>query len=427
MKGPDKSVETLTNELLASVVQPLPVVDVHTHINGQDPSAHDITEVIFYHYIVSELEAVGVTRTIIEAAISVEEKLDLFLKNYKQLSNTITFWCLRRVLELHGVDAGAELSRNLLLDANARVLATHADPSWPRRTLVDTNHVCMTALTLNITEKIPDFDAKTFFGTLRLDDVLSTITAGTLRQFAATTGKAITSLASFERVAADQVARFAKNRGKALSLSLSPDEDFAPVNRAKAAKPFERTRKGASLARHELESLHAYLLQFFAGLASDAHLPLQLLLGVQRPLPAQAAVAIISPHLVTRYASLFHNFRDLNFDLFLATAAHSQEAVATAKSYPNISLSGFWWYGFSPPYIRAMLTERLLALPVVKLHAFFSDAYNVEWSVGKLALLRRELSRVLAELMVSHYISESQAPDIARALLHENATRLYKL
>lgn len=427
MKGSNNSVEPLADELLASVVQPLPVVDVHTHINGKDPSAHDISEIIFYHYIISELGTVGVSPATMKAAKSVEQKLDLFLKHYKHISNTITFWCLRRVLDLHGVGVDAELSRNGLREANARVLATHADPSWPRRILLETNHVCKTALTLNITERIPDFDAKTFFGTLRLDDVLSTITAGTLRQFALTTGKSIKTLTSFEKAAADQVAGFAKIQGKALSLSLSPGEDYVPVGRTKAAKLYERTRKGKSLSHHELESLHAYLLEFFAGLASEARLPLQLLLGVQRPLPAQAAVAVISPGLVTRYAPLFHKFRDLNFDLFLATAAHSQEAVATAKSYPNISLSGFWWYGFSPPYIRAMLTERLLALPAVKLHAFFSDAYNVEWSVGKLSLLRRELSRVLAELMVSHYISESQAPDLARALLHDNATSLYKL
>ncbi|HLY62617.1 MAG TPA: hypothetical protein VKV95_17885 [Terriglobia bacterium] len=427
MKESNKSVELLTDELLAQVVQPLPVVDVHTHINGQDPSAHDITEIVFYHYIVSELEAVGLSSAILKAAKSVEEKLDLFLKNCKQLSNTITFWCLRRVLALYGVEVDAELTRDALLHANAKVQATHADPSWPSRTLAETNHVSKTALTLNITETIPHFDAKTFFGTLRLDDVLSTVTAGTLRQFGVMAGKKLKTMASFERVAAEQVSGFAKVGGKALSLSLSPDEDYVPAGRAKAAKLYERVRKGASLSHHELESLHAYLLELFAGLACDAHLPLQLLLGVQRPLPAQAAVAIISPRLVTRYALLFHKFRDLNFDLFLAAAAHSQEAVATAKSYPNISLSGFWWYGFSPPYIRAMLTERLLALPAAKLHAFFSDAYNVEWSVGKLALLRRELSRVLAELMVSHYISESQVPDLARALLHDNATSLYKL
>jgi hypothetical protein len=154
---------------------------------------------------------------------------------------------------------------------------------------------------------------------------------------------------------------------------------------------------------------------------------LQILIGVRRPLPGGAAVAIVHPGLVSRYAALFHKFSALKFDLFLASAAHSQEMVAMAKNYPNISLSGFWWYGFSPPYIRAMLTERLLALPMVKLHAFFSDAYNVEWSAGKLALLRRELSRVLAELIVSGYLRESQAPEVAKCLLNGNAARLYKL
>lgn len=427
MNEPNNSVASLTDELLTGVVQPLPVVDVHTHINGQDPSARDITEIIFYHYIVSELQAAGVSRATLETAKTVEEKVDLFLKSYKYLSNTITFWCLRRVLELHGVGLDTELSREALLMANDKVRATHSDPAWPRRTLVETNHVCKTALTLNVTERIPDFDNNCFFGTLRLDEVLSNITAGTLRQFAEMTGKTIDSLTSFEKAAGEQVAEFAKGRGKALTLALPPEEDFVSVGRAEAAKLFERVLKGESISPHELESLHACLLELFAGLASDTRIPLQLLLGVRRPLPGHAAVAVLNPGLVCRYASLFHKFRELSFDLFLASAAHSQEAVATAKSYPNISLTGFWWYGFSPPYIRAMLTERLLALPAVKLHAFFSDAYNVEWSVGKLALLRRELSRVLAELIVSRYISESQAPELANYLLHENATRLYKL
>ena len=190
---------------------------------------------------------------------------------------------------------------------------------------------------------------------------------------------------------------------------------------------FDRFLKGKTLGQPERETLHSYLLEFFAGLGSDAQIPMQLLLGVRRPLPGNAAVVAVAPGLVSRYAALFHTFPGLDFDIFLVSAAHSQEAISTVKSYPNLSLTGFWWYAFSPPYIRSMLTERLMALPAVKLHAFFSDAYNVEWSAGKLALLRRELARVLAELMVSHYLSESQASDVARALLLENATRLYKL
>jgi glucuronate isomerase len=143
------------------------------------------------------------------------------------------------------------------------------------------------------------------------------------------------------------------------------------------------------------------LLTILVGLAGDFHLPVQILIGVRRPLPGGVALPVVRPELVARYATLFHEFSRVSFDLFLASVPHSQELIAVAKNYRNVSVSGHWWYAFSPPYIRSMLMERLLLLPAVKLHAFFSDAYNVEWSVGKVALLRRELAWVLADLIVS--------------------------
>jgi glucuronate isomerase len=427
MSETNESVAALTDEFLASAIDPVPVIDVHTHINGTEPGARDVTEIIFYHYIVSELEASGVRRATLEAAKSAEEKVDLFLESYKRLSNTITYWCLRRVLELHGIAADAELTREALLEANEKVQATHEDPTWPARALGERSHVSKTALTLSVTEEIPEFDSKIFFGTLRLDDLIGNVTAGTLGQFSALTGKAIDGLASFEGVARDCVAAFAKNGGKALSLGLPPEEDFVSADRDEAAKVLDRVLKGKTLDLPQRETLHSYLVEFFAGLGSDAQIPMQLLLGVRRPLAGNTAVTALAPGLVSRLAPLFHKFRGVSFDIFLASAPHSQEAIATAKNYPNITLSGFWWYAFSPPYIRAILTERLMALPAAKLHAFFSDAYNVEWSAGKLALLRRELARVLAELMVSHYLSESQAAEIAVQLLQENASCLYRL
>jgi glucuronate isomerase len=421
------SVSLLTEEVLKEIVQPLPVVDIHTHINGADPSAHDISEIVLYHYIVSELQAAGVNPAMLKDADTVEKKIALFLEWQGRMSNTVTYWCLRQVLELHGVSASGELTRAGLLEANERVGATHADAAWPRRALVETNRVLKTALTLGITEKLPAFDDQLFFGTLRLDEVIGNVSGGNLGQFSEAAGQTISGLSSFEKAAREQVQHFAHRGGRALALGLPPEEEFIPPDRASAERVLARVLAGESLSAQEAALLHGYLLDLFAGWASDAHLPLQLLIGVRRPLAGGAAVVALHPGLVSRYAPLFHKFSDLSFDLFLASAAHSQEAVATAKNYPNISLSGFWWYSFSPPYIRALLTERLLALPMVKLHAFFSDAYNVEWSAGKLALLRRELSRVLAELMVSGYLSESQAPELAKHLLSGNAERLYKL
>ncbi|MGE5326299.1 MAG: hypothetical protein ACM3NO_04615 [Deltaproteobacteria bacterium] len=224
------SVASLAEEVLREVVQPLPVVDIHTHINGADPSAHDISEIIFYHYIVSELTAAGVSAATMKAADTVEKKIALFLEWHGRISNTVTYWCLRRVLEQHGIGADVKLTSEVLTSANGRVKATHGDTTWPKKALVENNRVARTALTLNITEKFPAFDSTLFFGTLRLDDVTGNVTRETLHQFAAATGKAISSLDSFENAAHESVHAFAEGGGRAVTLGFGPEEDYGPAD-----------------------------------------------------------------------------------------------------------------------------------------------------------------------------------------------------
>lgn len=428
MKPMDKSsVALLAEEILNTIVRPLPVVDIHTHINPIEPAARDVAELVFYHYIVTEMETAGVDRSTLEAAKTVEEKADLFVSSIPLVANTVTFWCLRRVLAQHGMGVETDITKEALLQINQKILSNPSRAAWPRQELVERNNIRKTALTLNITEALPAFDNDLFFGTLRMDDLLNSPGEKTLSRFMSVTGTSIGSLSDFERTVGKRATEFAQAGSKALTAGLPPEAVFVPPDRPAAEKLFDSMIRGKSLTVGDQTLLQNYLLDFFAGLASDLSLPFQLLLGVRRPLPGNTAVSVLHPGLITRYAPLFHKFSKTRFDLFLASVVHSQELVATAKNYSNVSLSGFWWYAFSPPYIRSMLTERLLALPVVKLHAFFSDAYNVEWSAGKLALLRKELSWVMAELIISGYLAESRISEIAESLLSKNAARLYKL
>jgi hypothetical protein len=428
MKSMDKSsVAVLAEEILNTIVRPLPAVDIHTHINPLEPAARDVGDLIFYHYIVTEMETAGIDRSRLSAAKTVEEKVDLFVSSAPLVANTVTFWCLRRVLAQHGLDVEADITKEALLQINQKIRVNPSRAAWPRQVMVERNNIRNTALTLNITEVLPAFDKEIFFGTLRMDDLLNSHGEKSLSQFMAVTGTSIESLSAFERAAAKRATEFAQAGGKALTAGLPPEGVFVPPDRPAAEKLFDNILHEKSLTLGDQSLLQNYLLDFFASLASDLSIPFQLLLGVRRPLPGNTAVSVLHPGLVTRFAPLFHKFSKTRFDLFLGSVAHSQELVATAKNYSNLSLSGFWWYAFSPPYIRSMLTERLLALPVVKLHAFFSDAYNVEWSAGKLALLRKELSWVLAELIISGYLAESRTSEIAESLLAKNAMRLYKL
>lgn len=427
MNVQSRSVVELASQLLESVVKPSPVVDVHTHIRPTDPCAGDLGEIVFYHYLVTELETAGVSRAKLDAAKTPEEKIALFASSQRLVSNTVTFWCLRQVLKTLNIDPGAELTLDLLTDAARRVKQSPSNGAWPRKLLIEQNNIRKTFLTLNITEPLPTFDASLFAGTLRLDDLLTDISPSSLDRLAEVSGIATGDLSSFERAITERTAAFAKAGGCAVTAGMPTDEEFNSADRPTAEKLFAKARKGESLELAERIALHSYTLDFCVGLARDLRLPVQLLLGVRRPLPGNAAIPVLRRDLSVRFAGLFNNFPGVSFDLLLSSVAHSQELIAVAKNYPNVSLAGHWWYAFSPPYIRSMLVERLLALPAVKLHAFFSDAYNVEWSTGKLSLLRRELAWVLAELIVSGYLTESQAPEIARLLLFENPARFYGL
>ncbi|MGH9352130.1 MAG: glucuronate isomerase [Terriglobia bacterium] len=427
MKAQNRNVVELAAQLLESVVRPSPVVDVHTHIRPAEPAARYLGEIVFYHYILTELETAGVSRAKLENAKTAEEKMALFASSQRLVSNTVTYWCLRQVLRTLDIEAEADLTLDALTDAARRVQKTSSNGSWPRKVLAEQNNIQKTFLTLNATEALPDFDASLFAGTLRLDDLLTDVSSSALDRLGAVSGATIGSLDSFERAIGERLNAFAKSGGRALTAGMPTDEDFACSGKPVAEKLFAKVRRDEPLELPERAALHSYTLHFCVGQARDLRLPVQLLLGVRRPLPGNAAVPVLRQDLAVRFASLFNNFPNVSFDLLLSSVVHSQELIAVAKNYPNVCLAGHWWYAFSPPYIRSMLTERLLALPVVKLHGFFSDAYNVEWSAGKLALLRRELAWVLAELMVSGYLTESQAPEIARALLYENPARFYSL
>jgi len=73
------------------------------------------------------------------------------------------------------------------------------------------------------------------------------------------------------------------------------------------------------------------------------------------------------------------------------------------------------------------LKERLEIVPANKISCFFSDAYVVEWSYGKLCLIRKELTRVLSEKVKEGYYSESYALEIAKLLLNQNPRNIYNL
>ncbi|MEM3385912.1 MAG: hypothetical protein QXE78_10355, partial [Nitrososphaeria archaeon] len=97
-----------------------------------------------------------------------------------------------------------------------------------------------------------------------------------------------------------------------------------------------------------------------------------------------------------------------------------------SKNYPNVFLSGYWWYTMYPEIIRSFLKLRIQMLPYNKIGGFFSDAYVADWVYGKAVLAKRQIAHVLTEMVAEKYITKDVAFDIASALLNENAYMIYR-
>ena len=413
----------MAEDLLRNVIADLPAIDIHTHIPPLQPGARTLSEVVFYHYVLTELTTAGLDANVFQNT-PLEHRLEFLEEWHPRIANTATWWCLRQIMELLGVEG---FSKKELKEADARLRNRGADCGWVREALLNRCRIRKTFVTLNIAEPLPPFDGELFAGTLRVDDAVGGLSAASAGALSSTANLECGDLHEYEETTAALVEAFANSGGRALTIGLPPEVGFSAPDESVAAKLYSEVLAGGALTGADRTALHSYLLRHFAALAHEMKLPFQMLAGVRRPFPGGVALPVLETELIARYAGLFHEFARVRFDLFLASAASSQELVGAARNYPNVNVSGHWWFAFSPPHIRAMLLERLYALPVSKVHAFFSDAYNVEWSYGKIMLYKRELAHVLAEMITGGYLPESQAESVARQILYDNPKRFYRL
>lgn len=94
----------------------------------------------------------------------------------------------------------------------------------------------------------------------------------------------------------------------------------------------------------------------------------------------------------------------------------NQSLCTLARELPNLSLVGYWWHYVFPDAIRQVMAERLAMLPLNKQIGFFSDAYCIEWTYGKILMVRKLLAQVLAGKVSLGQYTWDEAVDIASEL-----------
>lgn len=414
---------------LKTRIDSIPMVDIHSHIDGEQPSAKDPRQIIFYHYIVTELRSAGMPPNTISPDLPVEEALKGALPYFPLIKNTSTHWCLMKMLrELYGFKDD-EINKGNWKDILEAIYKGTKQKDRYKWILTEKAKIKKTLLTFRYHNKIPRHDPQLFVGSLRLDPLVGGLDKNSIQGLEKAVNTSIGSVEDFE----DSLGLLFKKFSKCATATADflADVVFTKPSRAEVKGPFKKLLAGRRLNQAERRTVTSFTLRRVLSLTEEAGFPFQVMLGVRRAVPGAAppdyAISIFEPEVLSHICPLFHDFSGVKFDVFLANEVQSHELTVVAKNYPNVHVSGYWWYVFYPVLIKKFLRERLQILPRNKSNGFFSDAYVVEWSYAKSSMVRLQLATVLAEMTAEGYFNEELAESIAVDLLTRNPEKLYKL
>ncbi len=111
----------------------------------------------------------------------------------------------------------------------------------------------------------------------------------------------------------------------------------------------------------------------------------------------------------------------------MASDVLSHEVAVLARQFPNVYASGYWWHNFFPITIEKIVGLRTQVAPMAKWSGFLCDAYYVEWTYGKLQVVKKAMAAALARLVEAGFSEEEDLPPLLRQVLHDTPRDLYDL
>jgi glucuronate isomerase len=424
----------------------IPILDVHTHLCGPRLAARGLHDILLYHMVISDLYAAGCPsgarltqfpgwpdRT--EAHRRIEEALPFV----RSIANTSGWWGVRIALrDLYDWTEPLTPDNWRRLDDCVRERAD--DAGWARAVLQRAN----------IQRACAEFCRR---GDGEGDDVLQyslewgmfmrtqwgeydTAVYDLERTWGRPPEAPVAILGGGTRPRPDRTIRTVEDVHAAIAhyvhaipatqvvstaMGLSSDIDYRLPSDGEMAGALAR-RAEAGPAERDIYA--AYIGEAFLSALERARLGVlfQFSLGAE-PLPFETA-SRVSQRTLGQLGELVARHPGLRFQCFAASRHANQTLCTLCRELPNLSLAGFWWHNFFPAAIRQVLAERLDMVPATKQVGFFSDAYVVEWAYAKTAIVRKQMTRVLAEKVVQEQYTVSDAVAVARQLLYESPQSL---
>jgi hypothetical protein len=422
----------------------IPLLDIHTHLDAAHLTARGLHDVLLYHMIVSDLSSAGCPSRARLAEDPDEDearaRLAEAIPYVPFIRNTSGYWGVRIILadlygwrepitqdnwgRLHAIireRAGdAAWPREIMRRAGVRRASTEL---WRRRdgTADDIFQYALewaffTRAQWGVND-IPLYELERAWNQPGPGAPLP-VTLGDGRPDLERTIHSLTDIhAAIEHyvrcIPYDQVLSTAQH--------ISTDVNLRPVTEAQMAAALAH-RDHASPDDRDVYA--SYILEAFLT-ALEPHadrIVYQFSIGAE-PLPYETG-SKLRQDTIFEVAAIAARHPRLRFQVFLASEHTNQAFCTLVRELPNISLAGFWWHNLFPGIIRKVLADRLDMVAACRQVGFFSDAYCLEWSYAKAAIIRRQLAEVLAQKISQGQYDVDEALAIARQILYESPQSL---
>jgi hypothetical protein len=423
------------------MIQQTPIVDPHTHIHCDQPNAPDLAALMSYHWVQTELRAVGMPAADLDLALPPDERVRRSLPYLRRMRNTAMAWCLFRIFrDLYDFNE-PQLTESNYRDLFDKVAATANDPNWATSILRDRAKIRMLVTSLGNrsanTTKNPDnvyfmLDAHYLF----CPGVATDLTPF----FVGRTSKpeyydALVHLFCEPPAAAQQLERMISNwldatvTGRVrFSNSFIPIEQrFLPPDDRQVDSILKRASQNQALADAEIDALVQFVTWKTLQWHHDNRKAVQLAVGAEYFICDGKSIPRFQETWTSEICRTFHQFGNARFDVMMASDVLSHEVAVVARQFPNVYASGYWWHNFFPPTIEKIVGLRMQVTPMTKFSGFLCDSYYAEWSYGKLQVVKKAMAKVMAHMVESGLYEEDELPAILHQILHDTPRDLYDL
>ncbi|MFO0959452.1 MAG: hypothetical protein U0800_18795 [Isosphaeraceae bacterium] len=432
--------EPSLSQRIERMIRDTPIIDPHTHLRCDQPQAPDLASLMGYHWVRSELIAVGMPPEDLDPALPGDERVRRSIPYLKRMRNTAMAWCLFRIFrdlyDFHDYEL-TESNYQGLID---KVASTGRDASWTDSVLQRCN-IRKVVTSLGNRSADPARNRGDFLYMLDAHYLFCPGVATDLEPFfngrstkgeyhdalVSILGEAPGSADRLESGLRDWLDRTVTGPVRFTNTYIPIEQRFVEPDRAAADAILARAARGQSPSDSEIDELVKLVTWTVLGWHHDHRKAFQIAVGAEYFICDGKSIPRFQQDWTSEMARALHHFSGARFDLMMASDVLTHEVAVVIRQFPNVYASGYWWHNFFPPTIRKIIEMRMQIAPMTKFSGFLCDAYYVEWTYGKLQVIRQAMAEALAGLVEARAYEEHELPPILRQILHDSPRDLYDL